>query len=135
VHLAEAPAGAREVLGRREDRPSVYIAEAGDNSVGIDLFPVQAEQLRAVFHKKLNFLKCAFIEKKVQSFPGGEFAQFVLLLDQFLSAKRHKLGFSLFEILYSIICKSHISSPLRLNLEFDGIEYDYHLSFSIAIGI
>jgi len=86
VHLAQAPAGAGEVLGRRKDGPAVHLAETDDDTVGVDLLLVQAEEGGTVLHEQLHLLKCPLVIKHRQTFPGRKLAEFMLLGDHLFAA-------------------------------------------------
>ena len=94
MHFAEASTGTGKILSSGIYRPSVHLAEAGDDTVGIDLFFVQAKQGRTVLYKKLYFLKRILVVHAIQPFPGRQFAKFMLLGDHFITAHFHQGFFS-----------------------------------------
>ncbi len=104
VHFTEAPARAGEVLGGGVHGPPVDLSEAGDDAVGLDFLVTETEKGRPGLDEKLDFLKGSRIEEAIQSFPGGEFSQGVLLFDHLFPAHGGETVSSLFEGLNPVCC-------------------------------
>jgi len=129
VHLAEAAAGAREVLGGGEDGAPVDVAEAADDGVGVDLLVGEPEQGGSLLDEELHFLERARVIELQQALAGRHLARFVLLLDGGLSALFHELLAFRFECLDSVFRQSHVSVSPCL---WCGRKSDISISFEPA---
>jgi len=116
VHLAEASAGAGEVLGGGEDGAAVHAAEPADDGVGIDVLLAEAEQCGAFFYEELHFLERPRVVELQEALAGGHLARLVLLLDSRLAALLHQFLAFCLKCLDPVFRQSHVSlSPCLCN--------------------
>ena len=125
VHLAEAPAGAGEVLGGGEDGAPVHVAEAADDGVGVDLLVAEAEEGGALLDEELHFLERSRVVELQKPLTGRHLARFVLLLDGGIAALGHQFLAFCFKCLDSVFCQSHVSVTPCL---FSGRKLDVSIS-------
>ncbi|OPY12552.1 MAG: hypothetical protein A4E67_00069 [Syntrophaceae bacterium PtaB.Bin038] len=109
VHLAQAAAGAGEVLGGGKDGAAVHVAEPADNGVGVDLLVAQAEQGGALLDEELHLLERPLVVELQQALAGRHLSRFVLLLDGGVAALLHQCVAFCLKGLDSVFRQSHVS--------------------------
>src|SRR6185437_6787073 len=107
IGLLKRSAQHGEILGENEDGAPVNAPEAGDQAVSRHPLTFEAEIVHPVRHQLVPLLKAPRVHQRLNSFPGQQFALFMLPFPALRAASVFGLALAAFQL--SLVVGGHRS--------------------------